>query len=89
MINCDEFMAELGDYLEGQVAMDVRQQLELHLSQCRTCQVVVDSARKTVKIVTESGSFELPQKASERIVEGVMAKLRCNRDQPTSKKSCV
>ncbi len=87
MISCEQFIANLGDYLEGQTALEVRQQLEFHLSHCRICQVIFDSTCKTVKIVTETGSFELPQRASEAVMEKVMAKLRTDRDQPPSKKS--
>ena len=62
MITCEEFLAEFGDYLENQVSPEVRKELELHLSQCRACHVLYDSSRKTIKIVTESSSFELPEK---------------------------
>jgi len=79
MITCDEFFAEFGDYLENQVSPEVRQELELHLSQCRACHVLYDSTRKTLKIVTESGSFDLPQDVSETIVDRIMAKLRGER----------
>jgi Putative zinc-finger len=76
MITCDEFFAEFGDYLENQVSPEVRRELELHLSQCRACYVLYDSSRKTVRIVSESNSFELPQNALDPIIERVMAKLR-------------
>jgi predicted anti-sigma-YlaC factor YlaD len=76
MITCEEFFTEFADYLENQVSPEVRQELELHLSQCRACRVLYDSSRKTVKIVTESSSFELPQSVSDPIIERVMAKLR-------------
>lgn len=76
MITCEEFFAEFADYLENQVSPEVRQELELHLSRCRACRVLYDSSSKTVKIVTESSSFELPQSVSEPIIERVMAKLR-------------
>ena len=79
MITCDEFFAEFGDYLENRVSPEVRQELELHLSQCRACHVLYDSTRKTLKIVTESGSFDLPQDVSETIVDRIMAKLRDER----------
>ncbi len=79
MITCDEFFAEFGDYLENRVSPEVRQELELHLSQCRACHVLCDSTRKTVKIVTESSSFDLPQDVSETIVDRIMAKLRRER----------
>ena len=76
MITCEEFFAEFADYLENQVSLDVRQELELHLSQCRACHVLYDSTRKTVKIVSESDSFELPQDIFDPIIDRVMAKLR-------------
>ena len=76
MITCEEFFAEFADYLEDQVSPEVRQELELHLAQCRACQVLCDTSRKTVKIVTESGSFELPHSVSDPIIDCVMAKLR-------------
>ena len=80
MITCDEFFAELGDYLENRISPEVRKELELHLSQCRACHVLYDSTCQTVKIVTESGSFDLPQNVCESIIGQVMAKLRSGRD---------
>ena len=76
MITCEEFFAEFADYLENQVSLEVRQELELHLSQCRACHVLYDSTRKTIRIVSESNSFELPQNIIDPIIERVMAKLR-------------
>ena len=81
MITCDEFFAEFGDYLENRVSPEVREELELHLSQCHPCHVLYDSTRKIVKIVTESGSFELSPDVSEPIVDRVMALLRRGRAQ--------
>jgi hypothetical protein len=76
MITCDEFFAEFADYLENQVSPEVREELELHLSQCRACHVLYDSSRKTIKIASESNSFELPQKVFDPIIDRVMSKLR-------------
>ena len=76
MITCEEFFAEFADYLENQVSSEVRQELELHLSQCRACHVLYDSTSKTIKIVSESNSFELPQNVFDPIIDRVMAKLR-------------
>lgn len=79
MITCDEFFAEFADYLENQVSSEVRQELELHLSQCRACHVLYDSTRKTIKIVSESDSFELPENVFDPIIDRVMSKLRSDR----------
>jgi hypothetical protein len=81
VITCDEFFAEFGDYLENRVSPEVREELEIHLSQCRPCHVLYDSTLKTVKIVTNSGSFELSPDVSEPIVDRVMALLRRERAQ--------
>jgi hypothetical protein len=69
-------MAAIGDYLEGDVAAEVRVQLETHLSHCKTCQVIYDSARKTVRVLTDSGSFDLPDSAAKPITEKIMARIR-------------
>ena len=76
MISCADFMAAIGDYLEGDVAAEVRVQLEAHLSHCSTCQVVYDSARKTITVLTDSGSFDLPESASAPITQKIMARIR-------------
>ena len=79
MITCEEFLAEFGDYLEDQALPEVRKELELHLSQCRACQVLYDSTRKTIRIVTDSSSFDLPRSVSDPIIGSVMEKLRRDR----------
>ena len=76
MINCADFMAEIGNYLEGDVAEEVRLQLEHHLSHCQTCTVLVDSSRKTLRIVTDTGSFDLPEATFRPIAERIMARLK-------------
>jgi predicted anti-sigma-YlaC factor YlaD len=76
VINCKDFMVEIGNYLDGEVAAEVRAQIEGHLAHCQTCQVVYDSARKTVKVLTDCGSFDLPEAISKPIAEQVMAKIR-------------
>lgn len=81
MITCEEFLAEIGDYLENEVSPEVRKELELHLSQCRACHVLYDSTRKTIKILTESSSFELPESVSDPIIDRVMAKLRTDQNE--------
>lgn len=72
-------MAEMGNYLDGDVAAELRSHIETHLAHCRTCQVIYDSSRKTLQIVTESGSFDLPEAAARPIAESVMVRIRGQR----------
>jgi hypothetical protein len=76
MITCADFMAEIGNYLEDDVAEQVRRQLEDHLAHCQTCTVLVDSTRKTLKIVTDTGSFDLSDEACKPITAQIMSRIR-------------
>lgn len=76
MISCKDFIAQLGNYLEDDLAAELRLALDQHLASCTTCQVIVDSSKKTLTIVTESGEFELSQRLSESVTARIMAKIR-------------
>ena len=76
MISCRDFITELGNLLDDDIASEIREQLEAHLAHCNTCQVLYDSTRKTLRIVTESGSFEYPEPVAEPLVSKVMARIR-------------
>ena len=72
MIDCRELLDRLGEYLDDEMAAELRADLERHVACCHTCRVIVDTTRRTIRIVTESGSFDLPADISERIVAGIM-----------------
>ena len=76
MISCKDFITELGNLLDQEIASEIREQLELHLTHCNTCQVLYDSTRQTLRIVTESGSFEYPERIAEPLVSKVMDRIR-------------
>ncbi len=76
MLSCAEFLAEFGDYLDNVAEPALRAHLEGHLHECKTCQVIVDSTRKTIQIVTESDSFSFPVANVESMVQQVMARVR-------------
>ena len=76
MISCADFLAEFGEYLEDSADAQVRARLEQHLHVCKTCQVIVDSTRKTIQIVTESDSFTLATDAVDPLASHVMERIR-------------
>ncbi len=76
MYSCSNVIAELANYLDDEVAATIRQELEEHLAQCRTCRVIYDSSRKTVRIVTESRSFDLPQSISGQIMRKIASEAQ-------------
>ena len=84
MYSCEDVLAELGNYLDGEIAAEARRQLELHMAECKTCTAIYDSARKTLKIVTDSSSFDLPQGLSEPLVAKIMTKVRAAGTAPVN-----
>lgn len=79
MYSCEQVIAELASYVDEQVTAELRRELERHLAQCHTCRVIYDSTRKTLRIVTESHSFELPEGVSARLMTKIMAQVRHGR----------
>jgi anti-sigma factor RsiW len=82
MLSCDQVLAELQDYLDDELTAEVRRQMEGHISHCKTCKVIYDSLKRTLTLVTDSGSFELPPGVSDKIQQRVMDRIK--KDWPQS-----
>jgi anti-sigma factor (TIGR02949 family) len=75
VFSCEDVRAALGDYIDGDVSPDLRRELDQHLADCRTCHVLYDTARKTLRIVMDVGSVEVPEAVSERLINRIMSGL--------------
>jgi predicted anti-sigma-YlaC factor YlaD len=62
--------------IDGCASPELKECIEEHLRDCKSCRVIVDSTAKTIRIVTESDTFTLPSDQIEPIVEGVMSRIR-------------
>lgn len=83
MFKCEDVLAELSSYLDNELVVDMRRQIEAHMEHCNTCRAVYDSTRKTLQIVTDSGSFELSQEMSNRIAEGIRTRIEAAPTDPS------
>lgn len=75
-VNCSDFAAEVSNLLDGDVDPALRAHLEAHLAECKTCQVIYDSTRKTIRIVADSDTFELSGTQLRAGVQSIMARIR-------------
>jgi predicted anti-sigma-YlaC factor YlaD len=75
MFSCEQVLAELSDYLDHSIADGLRKEIEAHMVHCRSCQALYDSTSKTLRIVTESGSFELSEDVSARVASRIRSKI--------------
>jgi predicted anti-sigma-YlaC factor YlaD len=76
MFSCEDVLAGLSDYMEEELTAAIRKQIEEHMVHCRSCRAVYDSTRKTLRIVTDTGAFELSEEVSARIAKNIRAKIQ-------------
>ena len=75
MISCHKVLENLSDYIDDSIVAEVRRELESHLAECSSCQVILDSSRRTLKVITDVGSFEIPAEVSERLLRRTLESL--------------
>jgi anti-sigma factor RsiW len=74
-LNCNRVIREISDYIDGELDLPVRQELERHLEHCEDCKMVVDQTRLTVEIFCDSKPVELPADVKSRLHEALRRKL--------------
>lgn len=76
MFSCEEFRKGLSDLIDDEAVRSVRAELEHHLAECRTCTVLYDTTRRTIRIVTDTGSWDVPADVSERLSATILGAMR-------------
>ena len=76
MFSCEDVLAGLSDYMDEEAAAAMRKQIEEHMVHCRSCRAIYDSTRKTLRIVTDTGAFELSEEVSARIAKNIHVKIQ-------------
>ena len=74
-MNCKSVIREISDYIDGDLDLSVRQELERHLEHCGECKMVVDQTRLTVNVFCDSKAIELPADVKARLHEALRRKL--------------
>lgn len=75
MVTCAQVLKELSNYIDEDVDPQLRAEIEKHLRGCRRCSVLLDSTRKTLRIVGDDRVFEVPAGYSERLHRFLTKKL--------------
>ncbi|MCU1262565.1 MAG: putative transrane anti-sigma factor [Bryobacterales bacterium] len=67
-MTCNDFDALLCDYLDGVIAADRRQLMEVHLSGCGACAELTRDAREVMAFVDRSADVEVPPELVTKIL---------------------
>ena len=74
-MNCEDVIREISDYLDGELALSAKQDIEGHLDHCHHCKMVVDQTKLTVDVFCDSQLVELPADVKSRLHEALRRKL--------------
>ena len=76
-MDCTQFLEELSDYIDGAVPPVVREAILEHTALCRKCEVLYNSTRHTLEIVTAHGheTYEIPMPVSDRLYSRLRARM--------------
>jgi anti-sigma factor RsiW len=77
-LNCKGVIREISNYIDGELAIDVKHELEHHLSHCGDCAMVVDQTKKSIEILCDSEPIPLPAELSFRLHAALRQKLAKN-----------
>jgi anti-sigma factor RsiW len=75
-LNCKGVIRELSDYLDGDLRLAEKQELERHLEDCEDCKMVVDQTRLTVEVFCDKEQVELPADVKSRLHEALQRKIK-------------
>jgi anti-sigma factor RsiW len=78
-LNCKGLIVELTEYLDGDLSPDVRVELELHLSGCENCRIIVNTTRQTIEIYCNAEPAPLPEDVRGRLHQALAARLSHHR----------
>ena len=66
-ISCLEVWREISNYVDNDVAPDLRERMEAHFKSCAHCKAVLDGTKNVVKLVGDGVEYELPSGFSDRL----------------------
>ena len=74
-MNCKGVIREISNYIDGELDLSVKQELERHLEHCEDCKMVVDQTRLTVNVFCGSKPVELSSEVKSRLHDALHRKL--------------
>jgi anti-sigma factor RsiW len=75
LLTCKEFLQELNDYLDATVDAELRRKLEVHISECPNCFVILDTTKKTIEVYKGVQPQPIPPEVHARLMRAVEKKL--------------
>lgn len=74
-MNCKGVIREVSNYIDGELDLTIRQELERHLEHCEDCALILDQTRKSIEILCDSEPIPLSADVQSRLRAALRDKL--------------
>ncbi|HEU5457031.1 MAG TPA: zf-HC2 domain-containing protein [Terracidiphilus sp.] len=78
-IDCKHVWEHISAYIDGEVDVQLRADIDKHLETCEICSAVLDSTRNVVVLMADDRVFELPAGYSQRLHERLDRELNLSK----------
>lgn len=75
-LSCQEFLARISDFIDGELDGPWRQAVSEHARACPQCAVILDTTERTVHLAGEAELFAMPPQVADRLHARIAAALR-------------
>jgi anti-sigma factor RsiW len=76
-VTCKELLDILHDYLDGELVVEQRQTVELHMTGCKDCTIRIETYRHTVRLARALPKCDkLPPTVEERLRKALEPELK-------------
>ena len=74
-MNCKGVIREISNYIDAELELTIRQELERHLEHCEDCTMILDQTRKSIEILCDSEPIPLSADLRTRLRSALRDKL--------------
>ncbi len=67
MMKCQEMLAALGDYVDGELTPEFCAEFEKHMAGCDPCVIVIDNLRNTIRAYSAGVPYEVPPELHQQL----------------------
>jgi len=75
LLTCKEFVDGISDFIDGDIAPELRERLQNHISECPNCWVVYDTTKKTIQIYKGMELQPLPEDVHQRLMQALERRM--------------
>src|SRR5215470_12690963 len=66
-LSCQHVWREISNYIDGDLNLELRAQIDAHLKTCRNCTAILDGTANTIRLIADGKAFDLPAGFSQRL----------------------